>query len=65
MKLLGSLLVGVAYAQSVTPPTTVTPGYPPPIGELEQCCIKVISNIPDTDEKFVETWTIKVGIYFA
>ena len=64
MKLLGSLLVSSAFAQTVLPPTTVTPSYPPEIDELEKGCIDVISNLPISDEDFVDKWTIKAGIYF-
>ena len=63
MKLLGSLLVSSAHAQTVLSPTIVAPSYPPQIDELEKCCNKVISNIPGADERFVETWQIKDGIY--
>ena len=62
MKLLGSLLVSSAFAQTVLPPTTVTPSYPPQLTELEQGCIDVISNLPIADEDFVDNWTIKAGI---
>ena len=59
MKLLGSLLASSAFAQTTLPQSP----FPPQLEELEQSCIDVISNIPGTDEKFVETWTIKDGIY--
>ena len=64
MKLLGSLLISSAFAQTVSVPTIVTPTYPPEIDEIEKGCIRVISNLPGTDEAFVDNWTIKAGIYF-
>ena len=63
MKLLGSLLGSSAFAQTVLTPTTVTPSYPPELAELEQRCIDVISNLPISDQDFVDNWTIKAGIY--
>ena len=63
MKLLGSLLVSSAFAQTVSVPTTITPTYPSQLEEIEQGCIRVISNLPGTDEAFVENWTIKAGIF--
>ena len=65
MKLLGSLLVSSAFAQTALVPTTVTPSYPTQLEEIEQGCIRVISNLPGTDEEFVDNWTIKAGIYFV
>ena len=59
MKLLGSLLASSAFAQTTLSPSS----FPSQLKELEQGCIDVISNIPGTDERFVETWTIKDGIY--
>ena len=63
MKLLGSLLVSSAFAQTVSVPTTIPPTYPPQLEEIEQGCIRVISNLPIADDEFVDNWTIKDGIY--